>query len=234
MKFKKKIGILGGMGPLASCFLYKKIIMQAQVDYQAVQDFEFPEIILHSIGLKGFDETGIVDYDQIKKQLVEGVKVLEKGSADFIIVNCNTVHIFFDDLSDAVDIPILHLIDETVKHVSNIGVKKVGFIASETTNELGLYNKALNNKGIECVKLVKEEQELVNKMILNIMVGKNTKKDSDLMYKFMNKMIQDGAEAIILGCTELPMLISKKSISGVSIFDSVEIISKVSLEYSLG
>jgi len=168
MKFSKKIGILGGMGPLASSFLYKKIIMQSHNEYGSEQDNEYPEIVLYSIGLNGFDETGIVDYEKVKQQLIDGVKVLEQALCDFIIVDCNTVHIFFDDMKNAVSIPVLHLIEEVVNYVFSIGVKKVGLITSETTNDLCLYDKKLEEKGLKCVKLAKSKQKALNGMILSV------------------------------------------------------------------
>jgi len=80
----KTIGILGGMGPVASANMYNKIISQAQKQLGAVQDIDYPLIILYSIGLEGFDETGIKDYAKVEKQLVAGVKHLEKCGAEII------------------------------------------------------------------------------------------------------------------------------------------------------
>ncbi len=111
----KTIGVLGGMGPEASANLYSKIIKYAQYKYNAVQDFDYPPIIIYSLPLFGFDETGIVDEKLVKQQLIDGVKKLESAGCDLIIIGCNTVHIFYDEMQAAIKIPILNIVEGTKK-----------------------------------------------------------------------------------------------------------------------
>ena len=140
-KKNKTIGILGGMGPEASANLYSKMIKYTQHEYGAVQDSDYPPIIIYSMPLLGFDETGIVDQDSVKMQLIEGVRKLENAGCDLIIIGCNTVHIFFDEMQAAVNIPILNIVEETKKKVVDFGCKKVGLFASESTSKTKLYQK---------------------------------------------------------------------------------------------
>ena len=139
----KTIGVLGGMGPEASSNLYSKIIKYAQHEYGAVQDFDYPPIIIYSLPLFGFDETGIVDETLVKKQLIEGVKKLESAGSDLIIIACNTVHSYFKEMQSAINVPIFNIIEETKKRVVEFGYKKVGLFASESTNKLELYRQQL-------------------------------------------------------------------------------------------
>ncbi len=112
---KKTIGILGGMGPGASANLYQTIISIAQKKYGAEQDYDFPPMVIYSLPLIGFDETGITEPESVKKQLVEGVKKLEKAGCDFIIIACNTVHIYQKNMQKAINIPIVSMIEQAVK-----------------------------------------------------------------------------------------------------------------------
>jgi len=84
-KKNKVIGVLGGMGPVASSNLYAKIIKYTQQEYGAVQDFDYPPIIIYSLPLVGFDETGIVNEELVKEQLIAGVKKLESAGCELII-----------------------------------------------------------------------------------------------------------------------------------------------------
>ena len=109
----KTIGVLGGMGPAASATLYANMIEYAQSKYNAVQDTDYPPIIIYSLPLSGFDETGITDENLVKKQLIKGVQILEDAGCDSIVIACNTVHVFHDDMQKAVTIPVLHIVEET-------------------------------------------------------------------------------------------------------------------------
>ncbi|MEI6597728.1 MAG: hypothetical protein WCL22_01665 [bacterium] len=83
----KTIGILGGMGPAASANFYQRIVEIAQHDFGAVQDTDFPPMFLYNLPLSGFDETGFVDAEEVKKQLISGVKKLEAIGSDFIVIH---------------------------------------------------------------------------------------------------------------------------------------------------
>ena len=139
MNAQKLIGVLGGMGPAASANLYSKIISYAQTEYGAVQDFDYPPVIIYSLPLAGFDETGITDLEAVQRQLVAGVKKLEDAGCQLIIIGCNTVHSYYDEMQAAVNVPIFNILEETKKQVLEFGYKKVGLFASKSTTDLKLY-----------------------------------------------------------------------------------------------
>ena len=92
MNKKKTIGVLGGMGPGASADFYVHLVQYAQQRYHAVQDIDYPPVMLYSLPLPDFDERGVVDFDSTKKLLVGGVIKLEQFGAEVIAIPCNTVH----------------------------------------------------------------------------------------------------------------------------------------------
>ncbi|MBT4209662.1 MAG: amino acid racemase [Candidatus Komeilibacteria bacterium] len=233
MKFKKTIGILGGMGPEASLNMYKTIINLCQDKYNCQQDFDFPKIIIYNLPLIGFDETGIRNKILVKSQLIQAAQKIELAGSDFLIIACNTVHYFQKDIEEVINIPLISMIDETVKKVQEHNFKTVSVLSSASTTTLGLYAKVLNNRGIEVVGLTKQQQEIINKSIFNVMQNKNNKLDSKNIKNIINSVVSLGVEAVILGCTELPLLISQKDIA-VKLFNSTEITSNEALQYSLG
>jgi aspartate racemase len=228
----KTIGVLGGMGPEASANLYSKIIKYAQHEYGAVQDFDYPPIIIYSLPLLGFDETGIVDEDLVKKQLIEGVKKLESAGCELIIIGCNTVHSYYDEMQAAVKVPIFNIIEETKKKVIELGYKKVGLFASESTNKLKLYQKRFSNSNIEVISPSAAQQKVLNRVIEHVMGGNQKMEDILALKDITRDYLKQGAEAIVIGCTEIPLAINQTH-TDVKLFDTIEIIVQCAVDYSL-
>lgn len=232
MKTNKSIGVLGGMGPEASANLYSKIIKYAQNEYGAVQDFDYPPVIIYSLPLFGFDETGIVDEKLVKNQLIEGVKKLELAGCDLIIIACNTVHTYFDEMQASVKVPIFNIIEETKKRVEKLGYKKIGLFASESTNKLKLYQKRFADSNIEIISPNPEQQQILNRVIEHVMGGNQKIEDVILLKEIARDYIRQGAEAIVMGCTEIPLAINQ-SHTDIKLFDTIEIIVQSAVDYSL-
>jgi len=230
---KKTIGMLGGMGPGASASLYNKIIKYAQYKYNAVQDFDYPPLVIYSLPLEGFDETGIVDGESVKKQLVQGVQKLESAGCDIIIIACNTVHIYYDIMQKAIDVPILNIVNETKKKVQKAGYNKVGLLASESTNQLNLYQNKFSKDGIEIISANKDQQKIINAVIENVMGGNQGIEDVIALKSVIRSYVRQGAEAVILGCTEIPLAINQTD-TDVELFDATTSIVELSVDFSLG
>lgn len=228
----KMIGVLGGMGPEASSNLYTKIIKYAQYEYSAVQDYDYPPIIIYSLPLSGFDETGIVDGDLVKKQLIEGVIRLESAGCDLIIVACNTVHLYYKEMQSAIKVPIFNIIEEAKKKVRDQGYKKVGLFASENTNKLKLYQNEFADSNIEVISPNTEQQKILNRVIEHVMGGNQKKEDAIFLKDIARDYIKQGAEAIVMGCTEIPLAINQTQ-TDIKLFDTIEIIVQCAVDYSL-
>ncbi len=207
MTLKKTIGILGGMGPEASAYFYNLLIQLAHKKYGAVQDIDFPPVLIYNLPLAGFDETGITDEALVERQLIAGVQKLEKGGSDFIIIACNTVHTFYDAMQASIKIPILSIVDETVRTAQDNGYARVGILSSESTNKLNLYKDKLEGSGIATISANPEQQQALNEIILHVMAGEHKNKDAAVAAAIIDDMAAAGADAVILGCTELPLAI---------------------------
>jgi aspartate racemase len=228
----KSIGVLGGMGPEASSTLYRNIIEYTQSEYGAVQDTDYPPVFIYSLPLAGFDETGIRNERKVLKQLVDGVKILENAGSNLIIIACNTVHHFYDQMQNEIDIPILNIIEETARHIQVDGIKKVGLFASESTCKLGLYQKKLTPLGVEVIPPNPHQQKLLNNVIEHVMGGKQSSLDVEVLQRIADDFKSKGAEAVVLGCTEIPLVI-RQSDTGIKLFDTIEIIAQSAVDYSL-
>lgn len=213
--FKKTIGILGGMGPVASADTYTELTKICQQKYNAIQDQDFPAVVLYSLPLDDFDHKGFDDNESQKqnivKQLTDALRKLESFGADLIIIDCNTVHYFFPELESSVTIPIINLIQLTMDKVLKYQYKKVGILCSQASKDFRLYTKPLEQAGVEVVNTSVVEQELINNAILAVMSGQVTSKHIANVNNLIENFISKGAQSVILGCTEISNLAKQLS-----------------------
>lgn len=220
------------MGPVASSNLYAKIIKYSQDKYGAVQDWDYPSVIIYSLPLQGFDEKGIVNEDLVKSQLITGVKKLESAKCDLIIIGCNTVHYFYDEMQNSVKIPIFNIIEKTREEIIKFEFKKVGIFASESTNRLKLYQKNFEDNGIETINPSYQQQIVLNRVIEHVMGGNQKAEDIIALKDIARDFVKQGAEAVVMGCTEIPMAINQTH-TDIKLFDTIEIIVQSAVDYSL-
>jgi aspartate racemase len=228
----KTIGILGGMGPGASARLYQTIIAQAQQKYHASQDTDFPPMVIYSLPLFGFDETGIVKASLVQQQLILGVQTLANAGSDFIVIACNTVHYFYHAMQSAIRVPVVSMIESTSEYVTAKGYKIVGVISSESTNQLGLYPSSLQKKGINTIMANKDEQKIINNVILHVMSGSNGIADTQQLIEIIHHFKKQGAQCVILGCTEIPLAITQNDVA-FTLINAAEIIADTALALAI-
>ncbi len=220
----KKIGILGGMGPESTSLFYQKIIKAYQKS-GAVYDDDFPEIFIYNLPIpdvvNGFNNPKTGNF------LVQGCKKLELMGADFIAVPCNTVSCFFEDMRNSVSIPIYNIIEETAKFSSKY--KSLGLLATKTTVENKLYERVFEKFNIEII--APENLEEVNKIILNILSGRLMQSDKSKLIKIVGDLTNRGSEAIILGCTDMPLLLKQEDVD-IKLIDSLSVYADFTAKYS--
>lgn len=226
----KTVGILGGMGPEASLEAYKKAIKYCQQKYNAVQDYDFPTIIIYNLPLHDFDETGITNNKTVLAQLVDACQKLKKSGCKKILIACNTVHHFYNQIQNHVDIPVINLVEEVViKAKSNANTS--GLLCSESTNKLKLYHKYANKHNLRLIEPNQKQQGTLNQIILKSMQGKNGEKETHQLLQIAEQQRQNGAENIILGCTELPLAL-KQNQTNIQLLDSLQIGVEALIDYA--
>ena len=218
------IGILGGMGPESTAELYRQIIQLYQLEKGAVNDADFPAILINSLPAEDMLNNLEQRKPTITKQLTEAVRVLENAGADFIAVPCNTATIFMDKVRAKVSIPIIDLLDITAQSIVADGYKKVGILASTSTIKSSLYEKTLAQYGVSTLSPDDANQPQVNDCIINILAGRKELKDKTLLEKLAVDLTGQGAEAVVLGCTELPLLI--QAIPEVRLVNTISVLAR--------
>lgn len=228
----KTIGILGGMGPEASSNLYARMIKYTQQAYGAEQDTDYPPMFIYNLPLYGFDETGIVDEKQVTDQLIDGVKKLESAGSELIIIACNTVHYFYNEMQSAIDVPIFNIIEETRKQVEQNAHKKVGLFASKSTCKLNLYQNSFSEFGIDVISPDQKQQQRLNRVIKHVMGGKQGVVDRSVLIEIAKDYQSRGADAVVMGCTEIPLAINQSD-TKIKLFDTIDIIIQSAVDYSI-
>lgn len=199
---KKTIGIIGGMGPLATCDLFKKIveITDASCDQEHVR-------VCIDNNTEIADRTAAIlkgGKDPVPEMVKSAVR-LESMGADVLIMPCNTAHYFYDRLIPFVDTPFLNMIEETAKEVKRRGIKKAGLLATDGTCRSGVYKKVFDAMGIELCTPSPDKQKAVMDVIYQGVKAGNMSMDLTGFYAAMDELSGEGAETLILGCTELPV-----------------------------
>lgn len=216
----KTIGILGGMGPEATAEFYRRIIGICQKDYGAKFDSDFPPIFIYNMPLPE-----IVAKTDSRESVVGmirfGIAKLESVGCDFISVPCNTVTYFLGDVRSK--IKLLTPVEEAYKEAKLRGIKRAGVLSTLTTARNRLFEKVFID--IEILQPSETEQRQINEIILRILAGWKDPKDKERLKIISKKLQEKGAQAVILGCTELPLLISQRDLD-IEILDTLQILAE--------
>lgn len=219
---QKAIGIIGGMGPEASVYMYKTLIEFSIKHFGAKDNQDFPEIILDSVPVPDFISNNRYK-TKAKLMLRKRVKNFDQNDVLCLSIACNTAHILFDDLQKTSKVPFTSMIEEVAQSVSEANVKKAGLITTSSTIKFKLYQYALGKRKIESIIPTYTQIKSLDKIIRNVIAGKILKSDTKKLFVIANSLKKRGAESIILGCTEVPLIFPKNF--PLPVFNSVEILS---------
>ncbi len=207
---KKTIGIIGGMGPLATADLFKKIVLNTKAD----TDQEHIKILIdNNTDIPDRTEAILHNGKNPVPQLAKSAVSLWAMGAEVLVMPCNTAHFFRDEVQKSVDIPILSMIELTGKSLLEKGIKTVGLLATEGTVKSRIYQDVLEEMGIKIIVPAEEGQKEITDLIYSGV--KAGKKDYDVtkVKEVMESLFSRGAETLILGCTELPVAVDMYSLN---------------------
>ena len=222
---EKIIGILGGMGPEATIDLFYKIIKftpaEKDQDHLRIIIDNNPKIPDRTAAILGKGEDPL-------PALQETAQNLEKAGADFIVIPCNTAHYFLSQIQKSVKIPILNMIEETAKETKKRipQIKKVGLLASMGVYKSKIYHQHFKKFNIEVISPEEKGKEEVMKAIYTVKAGDLSEKIGKNILKIAQKLIDKGAEAIIAGCTEIPLILKEVDIS-FPLIDPTHVLAKI-------
>ncbi len=225
---EKIIGILGGLGPEATIDLFYKIVKLTPVEKD--QD-HFRIIIDNNPKIPDRTDAIMGNGKDPLPELIATAQNLEKAGADFIIMPCNTAHYFISEIQQSIKIPILNMIKETAHHIKSIfpSIKNVGLLATKGTYRTRLYNSFFKEKNIEILMPLPPEQEKIMKIIYKVKSGILSEEMKKQMITISEEQIKKGAQAIIAGCTEIPLILKNEDLK-VPVIDPTNILAKKAIE----
>ena len=225
---EKTLGILGGLGPLATVYFMDMIVKMT--DAKTDQD-HISMIVLNHAAIP--DRTDFI-LDASKPNplpmMVEDAKKLQAAGSDYVVMPCNTAHFFYEQIQNNITIPMLNIIEETVIFAKErAGVKKLGILATKGTITAGSYQRMCEKYGIEwAVPSLQDEQSLMNIIYNQVKAGKEINITEFL--KIIENMKADGCDAVALGCTELSVINKDFALNREDIVDSLEVLARRSIE----
>lgn len=228
----KKVGIIGGVGPQATQFIYGKIIDFSQSKYRAKNNNDYPQILIESVPVPDF----ISDTNQIemaKRMLIQSVQSLTKAGATRLCIGSNTVHILLEELKKSTEIEFISMIELVVKKCAASGFNKVGLLGTPVLIKSGLYEQELKKSGIELVLPTENEMAIADSIIRDTLAGQKSFDKKREYIEVLNDLFSRGAQTIILGCTELPLAINYEALGNRTI-SSDEVLAEGIVDYYYG
>lgn len=228
----KKIGIIGGLSPESTVSYYLHI---TRTYVERYGDYGYPEIIIYSVNLEKYHRwRGENRWDLVAGDLVAAAESIQRAGADFGLVATNTMHKVFDAVAGAVDFPLIHLIDETAASARTAGLKRLGLLGTRYTMQDGFYQDRMARHGLKTITPPPGDQEEIHRIIVEELVRGQLLEASRAEYvRVIRELADRGAEGVILGCTEIPLLVHSED-SPVPLFDTARIHAEAALEYALG
>ena len=203
MENTKTVGVIGGLGPMATVYFYDMVVRLTD----AKTDQEHIDMVIANRATTP-DRTDYIIGNSDKSPVTflrKDAKRLESFGSDFLVITCNTAHFFYDDIAKEVNIPVLNIIEETVKYAKEKNHKKLGILATTGNINTRLYQDMCEKYDIECLVLDEEKQSYIMSIIYDdIKSGKPA--DMDKFNKVVSHLQKNNCDGAILGCTELSIL----------------------------
>ncbi|MEC3859175.1 amino acid racemase [Bacillus sp. WOD8 KX774193] len=198
------IGILAGMGPKSTGPFVDTVVAECQTIYGAKHDMDFPHMMIYSCPTPFYMDRPI-DHEAMKKAIIEGAQKLESTGASFIAMPCNTAHLYFEELQQSLSIPILNIVDETLKAIPE-NTKRVALLATEATVQAGIYQDGIAKRNIEYIHY-EQCQETINQIITYIKSGEV--EEARELWSALVLQLKDEVDTAIIACTDLNVLASE-------------------------
>ncbi|MDZ5471429.1 aspartate/glutamate racemase family protein [Bacillus sp. 31A1R] len=228
----KTIGLIGGLSWESTSVYYSYINQYVQ---QQLGGLNSAKCIIHSFN---FEEIALLQregrWEEATDRMVEAAKGLENAGAELIIICTNTMHLMADEVQQACKVPLVHIVDCVVEAIKEQNISKVGLLGTKFTMEQPFYKELLNKERIEVITPNVDDRQIVHDVIYDELCKGEIREESRQEYlKIIEKLIKEGAEGIILGCTEIPLLISQKD-TQIPLFDTTKIhatkVAEIALE----
>lgn len=227
----KTIGIIGGMGPLATVHLFERIVLRTKAE----KDQNHIRVLIDSnINIPDRTKAILGNGENPVRELVNSAIILEKSGADFLIMPCNTAHYFIDEIKENTNIPFINMPEESVKHTYDKYGKDavVGIMATDGTIKTKIYENYYSKLGIKTVVPIKTQDKIME-FIYDVIKKGNYNVGTALFFECVEELKEKGATAFLLGCTELSSAQYLYKFEG-SFVNPIEVLTEKAIEYAGG
>lgn len=201
--------MIGGFGPESTLDYYRMLV---ETYREKIDNNSYPEIIIYSLDIyELLDMVAKKQWEELVEWLSSAIKALHSAGADFAFISANTPHIVFDQVKQLAPIPLISIIEEVGNKTLSLGIEKVGLLGTLFTMQNKFYQEVFNKKNIEIVVPNEEEQHYIhNKLMAEIEIGIFKEETREQLLNIIKRMkSEDGIQGVILGCTELPLILTK-------------------------
>jgi aspartate racemase len=227
----KTIGLIGGMSWESSAQYYAIINRAVRERFGGAHS---AETLLYSVDfgeIERLQHDG--DWPSLTARMVDAGRRLEAGGADFVLICSNTMHLMADDVAAAIGVPLLHVVDPTASAITKAGLKRVGLLGTAFTMEKAFYRDRLDAAGLETVIPDAADRREVHRVIYEELVAGKIEAASRAAYReVIARLVERGAEAIVLGCTEIMLLVDQTD-SVVPLFDTTSLHALAAVDLAL-
>lgn len=228
----KTIGLIGGMSWESSSEYYRII---NETIKEKLGGLHSAKCILYSVD---FEDIANLQHqgkwEELTKLMIDFAQKLERAGADLIVICTNTMHKMAEEIQNNINIPLLHIADVTAEKIIEKGLSKLGLLGTEFTMEEDFYKKRLKERySLDVIIPSDSDRKIIDNIIYNeLCLGVKKESSKEKFKEVIKKLISDGADGLILGCTEIPLLISQKDVEA-PLFDTTTIHSKAAVEFAL-
>lgn len=218
-----KIGLIGGIGPESTIEYYRMLIRLFRAKLNTNQ---YPEILLQSIDMT--EMLGYVFNDELDKLvnfLKTKVQILERSNVDYVALASNTPHLVFDKLSESVNVKMISIVEETAKAIAASGIQRVGLLGTKSTMSKGFYQIVGERNGVKMIIPSEKNQNYVHEKYMGELVfNKIIPETKQALIRIINELqINESIEGIVLGGTELPLILMQEDFPTLKVFNTTEI-----------
>ncbi len=224
----KSVGVIGGLGPETTSEFYLEVIFQCQKK----NDKQRPLIVISSVPLLFEIERDLIATNTGKERyipfLVEEAKRLEKSGVDFLVMPCNSLHVFIDEIRESVSIPVLSIVEETIGYLKSRDFKKVGLISTSATIANNVYEAKFDENNIAFVTPNDLQRAKMDKIIQRLIEGQHMNQDRELILEVVKELSAQDVDCVALACTDLQLLLPNSD--DIVIFDTMSVLAQATVK----
>jgi aspartate racemase len=227
----KTIGLVGGTGWISTVEYYRLINEETN---KILGGLNAAKCILYSFNYADIYKLNkLEDSAGVFRLVLDAARKLESASADCIILCANTLHQYVDQLEKSITLPIIHIANATAKEIKRNGLSKIGLLGTKYTMEMDFYTKRLSESGIKSIVPVKDKREFIHNAIFNELLKQDFRKETkEKFLEIISDLKQRGVQGIVLGCTEIPLIIKQGNVD-LPVFNTLNIHAKAVVDFAL-